>query len=229
MGVAIAAVVWRSRESGQADARPRISTAVRRAEDLRKIEPNADISDTSPAGILNSARDRGKKDEVLQRRFEAEMHVKHTFGKVISSLHLSAADDAKLRHLLVEHSLVAWDAHDILEAQAAPPSGPRDYSSFIKLAQGDVLDEIKREFPAEVFENVRQMLQVTRPLTQIDYFCVPVFDAAGVSLTADQYLPLAQILSKNYRGVGPQLRPSLDETRDADSLVERDRSALREL
>jgi hypothetical protein len=133
-----------------------------------------------------------------RRRADETKIVDQTFGPILAGLGLSPEELAKVKALLVERYLSAYEAHELAVA-----SGGRgeDFMAAVRNARQQVDEELKATLDKASFSVVEQMLQIedtSSRITSVQRGMAPAFSTAGAPLTPSQTLGLAAVLEQVY-------------------------------
>jgi hypothetical protein len=210
-------------------ARPAAPTVSRSVSPSEAVPASTTIPVNSPVADPSAARD--KRREIIasmdeRRRAQAAASTEQNYGKAIRGLKLPSDREARLRTLMVERTLVAIDAHELVATSNS--RDPAEFGKVISAAQKTVMDDIYRDLGPEVFSAVEEMIQLSRALSTIESRYDPAMATDGAPLSPEQIMPFARIIDKNYQDPKTPAEEAINHTFSTDGLAERDREALAE-
>lgn len=152
-------------------------------------------------------------------------NVLNTFGKAIAGLKLTPEDERKLVDLLVERGGVVNVVRGVLDELGLGITGYM--GKLVANARADIEGEMADYFGPERFAKIQAMLAVDPYLRQIGQNYDPILTEAGVPITPEQIVPLAEILFKTYGSRNnPVSQPTPATIDAATGLTQFDREAI---
>jgi hypothetical protein len=179
------------------------------------------VQDKKPLGAVDDPSKRSRE----RRLAFIKKAIDETYGKAITGLRLSEADEQKLYSLLIERSEAAYDAHDILAEMRT--RDPKSFNAGIANAQAEVDQEIRRAFDPDTYTKIEIMIEAYPYLLRINQSFDTALSQAGLSMSPEQVLPLATILFQTYGSINnPDSIPTADNIDKISGLTALDKLAV---